>query len=290
MQPSLSRKRRKLGRSLALAGVVFAVGAMASPGCGSSGLVGGGCREGLTNCSNMCVNLDTNQYNCGHCGNVCQSGVACLQGKCGGGDEIGGAGYGGAGGDGNHYRDGSAGDALVSSDAQGDRINQFDVIYPQGGSTSTGGASSAGASNGGASGSDSGEMDACAPPYNDPLHCGNCTTVCTGTNVCAPSAGSYVCSPTCDLPLVPCNGTCVNLNSDPNNCGTCGNVCQSGTCQLNSSGVPKCVGVEPGHFVAICMNYRSAPGRQTTLLLGNSVFLPRLPNVRILAYDQYADP
>jgi hypothetical protein len=53
------------------------------------------------------------------------------------------------------------------------------------------------------------------------------------------------------------------------------------------------VGVQLGHFTAICMNYRTAPGTsnaQTTLLLGNAIFLPRVPTVRILAYGEYADP
>jgi hypothetical protein len=74
------------------------------------------------------------------------------------------------------------------------------------------------------------------------------------------------------------------MNSDPTNCGTCGNNCPSGACQTGT-----CVGVQAGDFVAICMNYRSAANAQTTLLLGNSVFLPRVANVRILAYDQYAE-
>lgn len=294
MRSRSSRKHRHLGRSLALVGVVLGVGALASPGCGNSGLVGGACAQGLTNCSNSCVNLDSDQYNCGHCGHVCQSGVACISGKCGGMDDVGGAGYGGNGGDGNHYRDGAAGDGQTSSDATGDRINEFDVTYPQGGSagssstggaSSSGGTSSGGTSRGGSAGTDSGDANACNPPYNDALHCGDCITVCPAESpVCAPSAGSYECRPFCDSPLVNCNGTCADLNSDPANCGTCGNDCPSGACQAGA-----CVGVQPGHFVAICMNYRTPPGLQTTLLLGNSIFLPHVATVRILAYGEYAD-
>jgi len=82
-----------------------------------------------------------------------------------------------------------------------------------------------------------------------------------------------------------CGGTCVDLNSDSTNCGFCGKYCPSGACQSGA-----CVGVQTGDFVAICMNYRAMPGAQTKLLLGNSVFLPRVAKVRILAYDQYADP
>jgi len=283
-QPKSSRRRIKLGRSLALAAVVFVVGGAASSGCGNSGLVGGACNQGLTNCSNICVNLDIDQYNCGHCNHACLSGVACIRGKCGGLDEVGGTGYGGQGGDGGHFRDGSAGTGATSADAQGDRVTEFDVTYPTGGNTSTGGATSGGASSGGAAG----DANACVPPYNDPLHCGDCTTVCpAATPVCAPAAGNFECRPVCDPPLVPCSGTCVDLKSDSENCGACGKACPSGACQSGS-----CVGVLPGDFVAICMNYRTAPGTpgaQTTKLLGNAIFLPGVPTVRILAYDEYAD-
>ena len=289
----------KLGRTLALASVVLGMTALASPGCGSSGVVGGGCADGYTNCSNQCVDLQTDQYNCGRCGHACVSGVACIRGKCGGVDESGGAGYGGAGGDFGHYRDGSTDAGSTSSDATGDHINEFDVNYPQGGSTSNGGASSGGntassAGNGGASpggdtsaGGSSSAPDAnpCNPPYSDPLHCGDCITVCPSDNpVCAPTAGSYKCRPMCDAPLVDCNGTCADLNSDSNNCGQCGHVCPSGVCQAGA-----CVGVRPGNFVGICMNYRTATNAQTLRILGNSISLASSSPIRILVYDEYAD-
>ena len=308
----------KLTQSLILAGFVMSISALASPGCGNSGLVGGDCANGYTNCSNSCVNLQTDQHNCGRCGNECTSGVACIQGKCGGVDDMGGAGWGGNGGDGGHYRDGSTLGGDGSSDAKADHIVEFDVTYPQGGSTSVddgsigggnsadGGSSSAGAgaqlggstsgavSSGG--GTDTGANDSsiidaspCVPPYNDALHCGDCETVCPpDLPVCAPAEGTYACRPMCDEPLVNCSGSCVFLNSDPDNCGSCGIVCPSRACQ---DGI--CVGAQTGHFIAICINYRNGPGpntTQTTLLLGNAIFLPRAPTVRILAYDEYADP
>jgi len=299
----------RLAQSLTLAGVVTGITALASPGCGTSGLVGGGCADGLTNCSNTCVNLQSDQHNCGSCGHVCLSGLACIRGVCGGSDEVGGAGWGGAGGAGGHYQDGSAsGGDGSSSDARGDHIVEFDVQYPQGGNANAGGASSstseAGSSNAGTSGvggstamgGSGGEgggggatvVDAnpCVPPYNSPLQCGDCTTACPSDKpVCAPAAGTYECRPVCDPPLINCFGSCADLNSDPEHCGTCGNSCPSGACQDGT-----CVGVQTGDFVAICMNYRTVAGQQTTKLLGNAVFLPNLATVRILAYDEYADP
>jgi hypothetical protein len=270
----------------------------------------------------MCVNLQTDQYNCGRCGHACLSGVACIHGKCGGVDEIGGSGWGGNGGNGGHYVNGSTVGGDTSRDASGDHIVEFDVT-PQGGNMSSGGTSSlvegGNMSSGGASslveggnpstggtantaatgtmsttggttkdgGGDTSTLyaDPCVPPYNDPVHCGDCTTVCpVDRPVCAPAAGAYECRPVCDPPLINCFGSCADLNSDPENCGTCANSCPSGACQDGA-----CVGVQTGDFVAICMNYRAAAGQQTTKLLGNSLFLPGVATVRILAYDEYAD-
>lgn len=297
----------KLARSLTLAGLVMGISALVSPGCGNSGLVGGSCANNLTNCSNYCVDLQTDQYNCGACGHRCVSGVACVHGKCGGVDEVGGAGWGGAGGNGGHRQDGStSGGDGSSSDARGDHIVEFDVGYPQGGNPGTGGSSSvaatggtsaavsnseAGASAGGGvetgtGGANPFDANPCHPPYDDPLNCGDCASPCPSDKpVCAPAAGTYECRPVCDPPLINCFGSCADLNSDPENCGTCGNSCPSGACQDGA-----CVGVQTGDFVAICMNYRSVAGQQTTKLLGNAVFLPNLAQVRILAYDEYADP
>ena len=294
----------KLKRTIALASVVLGVTALASPGCGNSGLVGGGCADGLTNCSNLCVDLQIDQYNCGRCGHACVSGVACIHGKCGGVDEVGGANYGGAGGGGGHFQDGSLGGSDASSDATGDHIVEFDVNYPQGGSTSTGGSGSGGDSAGGAvnggntfggatnggftATGGTGEPDAnpCVPPYNDPQHCGDCTTVCVDPNpVCAPSSGSYVCRPRCEEPLFDCNGSCVDRDSDSNNCGGCGKVCPSSVCQAGA-----CVGVQVGHFVGICMNYRTPSSGPAPYILGNSIMLATSNPIRILAYNEHADP
>ena len=37
---------------------------------------------GMTYCSGLCVNLQTDSYNCGTCGNTCKAGFACKKGKC----------------------------------------------------------------------------------------------------------------------------------------------------------------------------------------------------------------
>ena len=40
------------------------------------------CQTGLTNCSGTCVNLQTDNYNCGTCATTCPSGQVCTKGSC----------------------------------------------------------------------------------------------------------------------------------------------------------------------------------------------------------------
>src|SRR6266566_7342975 len=67
-----------LGRCAALA---LAMSAFA---CGSDSLVGGGCREGLSECSLKCVDLRVDRANCGICGHPCAAGQVCSAGTCSG--------------------------------------------------------------------------------------------------------------------------------------------------------------------------------------------------------------
>ncbi|CAM3083192.1 Stigma-specific protein, Stig1 [Legionella steigerwaltii] len=49
----------------------------------SSHIPGGGeCSTGTTSCNDSCVNLQTDNKNCGSCGNVCSTGSSCSSGQC----------------------------------------------------------------------------------------------------------------------------------------------------------------------------------------------------------------
>src|SRR5689334_19694974 len=79
-------------------------------GCGSDTFVGGGCKEGLSECSLKCVDLRLDPRNCGACGHACGAGEVCSAGLCSGGD----------GGTGDASADASPGDGASGDGSLGD--------------------------------------------------------------------------------------------------------------------------------------------------------------------------
>jgi pectate lyase len=64
----------------------------------------------------------------------------------------------------------------------------------------------------------------CVDTSSNDTHCGRCDNPCVGGQSC--SNGS------CQCPdgQTPCNGSCVNTSDNAAHCGTCGNACASGSC------------------------------------------------------------
>ena len=58
---------------------------------------------------------------------------------------------------------------------------------------------------------------------NDPDHCGDCDTVCTGTST--PFCMNGACTDQCTGGLTNCSGVCVDTDTDVDNCGGCENAC-----------------------------------------------------------------
>jgi hypothetical protein len=255
--------------------------ALVYPSCSSSGVVGGDCRRGLTDCHGHCVDVTSDPNHCGACGNRCPNGVLCVAGVCPTGvvdEDAGDAGpdaqradASADGGETDAARDAPE-DAPPDTTADGPTEDASDGQAPEAGSDS----------------SPDVEVDACVEPYDTPEHCGACDNACdpTVTPVCAPFESSWRCQETCDRPMDPCDGTCTDLTTDPFNCGACGVVCPSGICSGGN-----CVGAGLGHVVLMCMDFaQSFRNQQPTRLLGNAVFLTAKRPVRVLAYNRYTTP
>jgi hypothetical protein len=83
------RKRCQMGMCLAAG-----TGTACTPATGGSGTCqagscvpvggggGGGCTDGLTDCSGVCKNLQTDPANCGQCGKVCAAQQVCVASGC----------------------------------------------------------------------------------------------------------------------------------------------------------------------------------------------------------------
>lgn len=234
--------------------------------CGTeNGLVGGECRAGYTQCGSTCVDLTSDEANCGTCDNVCVAGVTCGGGVCGGSVDA--------------SRDGSD---------DGSRDGSEDGAPPpdDGGSD---GDSGSGLPDGDTDpDADAGESaDACVPPFDSPAHCGACAVACpVDTPICRASEdGGFACAPVCETPLVNCDGTCVDTaGNDPYHCGACNRFCPSFLCV---AGV--CQGVTPGEVVVIGHDYSGAVANtsQTRLLL-NAVSIATRTPIRVLSYEQNA--
>lgn len=133
------------------------------------GACGNRCDAGSNCCNGRCVNPNNDNANCGGCGTRCPDGTRCRSGMCM-----------------------STGMPMAGTPAGG------------AGSGGMSGSPAGGAGASGSSGS-SGEGG-------------------TGAAECMPACGA---GETC------CNGTCTSLMNDPNHCGTCGTVCpfdDSGCC------------------------------------------------------------
>ncbi len=131
----------------------------------------------------------------------------------------------------------------------------------------------------------------CLPPHDSPSHCGDCDTQCQDpAPFCKPVGdGTFECVPMCDLPLVECQGQCMDpaaFNTDPENCGKCGEACPSDICQDGT-----CRGARFGNVALLCSDFNSATSDSApTVLLGNALFLPVNNPVQVLAYTRGAAP
>jgi hypothetical protein len=175
----------------------------------------------------------------------------------------GGVGAGGARSSGGGSSIGGAFDSGTTQHIEGGRPK------PDGGYSGQPGAG--GAFDGGPEGGDSGPVcgpgltscsGTCVDLLSDNGHCGDCKTVCAGSDVC--TKGS--CAAPCTSGLTECSGVCVDLTSDSNNCSKCGTACPPGfvcdqsTCKVACDTGSRCgsaticydIQTDPTHCGASC--------------------------------------
>jgi endo-1,4-beta-D-glucanase Y len=171
------------------------------------------CNSGQTECSGSCINVQTDNQNCGSCGTTCASGSSCQAGKC--------ACTGGFV---------SCGGTCVQSNPQHcgnscTACSNGDVCDSTGTCSST--------CSSGTKCSDG----TCSGPTNT-ADCGTCGNAC--------GAGSSCVSGTCGCSVSGqqlCGGSCIDTTSNNSNCGSCGHACSgaqtcsNGTCTtINTTG------------------------------------------------------
>jgi pectate lyase len=169
-----------------------------------------GCGDGLTDCSQSCVDTNTSVTHCGGCGMACGAGQSCQNGDCGcsTGSECGGV----CGIDINTSNDHCG---VCNNACSAGQICQNGACQCDGGQVDCSGT--------------------CTDTSSDASNCGTCGTSCGDGQTC--SNGGCQCSGG----LTDCNGSCVDTNTDPANCGTCDTSCSggcsNGNCTTTETGV-----------------------------------------------------
>lgn len=220
--------------------------------CGSP-VVGAECRAGWLECDGICVEVQTDEHNCGACGHECGP-FECSGGMCG---PL------------RAHEDAGADASMSLPDAGLDASTEPGV--------GKGGIGSPFSPDSGLSGCAVGEIECtsgCTDTLRDHYHCGDCDTRCGSEQYCVEG----MCKDACDDPLHLCRGTCVDYQTDERNCGSCGHVCASGIC---TKGV--CGDVIPGSLIVIGHDFSAAtPAMQ--IIASNAVLLPQGAPVRVLVY------
>jgi len=182
--------------------------------CGGCGIVCGpdetceggtcvACPAGTVRCGMNCVDLSTNQLNCGTCGNYCydnelSGGTTCCNGQC------------------TNLRTNATNCGICGNTCGENQrcIGGICALIPSGtvevtcrlGQTACG--------------------MTCTDLDSDESNCGMCGRACMSGRICA----GGVCLPPggedgCGLGQARCDGRCVNLETNWNNCGRCGHQC-----------------------------------------------------------------
>jgi len=175
------------------------------------------CLNGQIGCSGTCVNVNTDNQNCGSCGNACAAGATCTAGQC----------------------------ICPSGQSQcgGNCINTATDVFNCGSCKNVcqwGNICRAGQCQCGQGQTVCGGN--CVDTSQDLNNCGSCGNVCPtpGSSQQPRNCVSGKCTSGCTTGETWCGGgDCIHTQFDPNNCGHCGVVCPAGKTCWNSGCLPK---------------------------------------------------
>lgn len=207
------------------------------------------CPAPYTCCYGGCVNLQTDDNNCGSCWNACGDGVSCINGLCV--DACNNMCV-----DGQLCCNGVCTDVMTNTFNCGSCGNACNV---SGSEPTASGCTNGYCTCGGSAECTDGRVccgASCKNLQTDPTNCGSCGKQCAQGESC--NNGVCECSPgvSCGTNEACCSGSCYNINTDNNNCGGCGIQCTGGnTCnngQCNCNGVVCSGGMWPGQDPICC--------------------------------------
>lgn len=172
------------------------------------------CPRPLAACTDRCVDIRTDEANCGACHAACVAGQTCVAGACrlvcpAGQMECDGA--------------------CVETSINVKHCGQCSAAC------ATGEACVDGACAVVCAGGQRVCDDRCTDTTSDNRHCGRCNRACAGGLVCSTGECAISCAPG----LTECGGRCVNRKTDESHCGKCGRTCdanqacKSGACVLS---------------------------------------------------------
>lgn len=195
------------------------------------------CSSPLTCCDGFCVNLMSDDDNCGECGNACEEGSHCTMGVCPDvcGTEV------------CSVSQTCCNDECVDTTVDPDHCGECDNACDSGweclDSVCEQTECDPPCEDGETCCSIPGGEPVCADLENDREHCGVCRNECDAVETCSEGICTETpCEPPCGGdPYACCGGTCYNLDTDMDNCGYCGNACdpdkadecRDGTCMCN---------------------------------------------------------
>jgi len=183
------------------------------------------CGPGSELCGGVCVNLQSDNKNCGKCNTACAAGQVCSSGVCALSCQSG----------------------LIECSKT--CVNPFSDNQHCGKcnfACKAGEVCSGGTCKLSCPGALSKCNNTCVNLKTDLNNCGSCNTKCLAGQVCS----NGMCALSCQSSLTDCKGTCVNLQTDNQNCSKCGaacpagKICSSGKCALTcQSSLTDCSGV-----------------------------------------------